>query len=418
MGSLVKFELKKIVSRRTAQVAVAVIAILLALAAGQTISSQYALVPARINVDAGGTEAIAQQKANANALAGPITDEKATELLREFKTFIGPDGEIRDRYRWENPTKTDDMKRYWSFYAENGKLLSLLCGPWMSGFEMPVSVAARIDTSRTVDLYGQVRAKDTSVLAAPQGTFTYSEAEQEFWKSKADSVKTPVEYGYAGGWKEFLNMAQFLIFALIAVVIACAPVFNTEYRDKTDAVLLSTKLGKSQLGRAKVIAALIVASAIYLIITAVMLGIMLIFYGPDGAGLPLQVRNLCLVYDMSIAQAALCVCAIGYVVMLGLLGVVLALSARMRSSMGILAIAAALVLVPMFVSNLQNDLANHLLYLAPFFALDPGNLFDMVSYAFGPLVLEYPVALTLVYLIVFAGGTVFAARSFSRHQVA
>ena len=86
--------------------------------------------------------------------------------------------------------------------------------------------------------------------------------------------------------------------------------------------------------------------------------------------------------------------------------------------MGILAIAAALVLVPMFVSNLQNDLANHLLYLAPFFALDPGNLFDMVSYAFGPLVLEYPVALTLVYLIVFAGGTVFAARSFSRHQVA
>ena len=213
-------------------------------------------------------------------------------------------------------------------------------------------------------------------------------------------------------------MSAFLIFALILMPIACANVFNKEYREKTDAVLLSTKLGRSKLGLAKVLASIIVASAIYLIMVAVLLGVPLIFFGLDGAGLPMQLRDLCNTYDLSVSAAALVLCAVGYVIMLGLLGLTLLLSSKMRSSMGILAIIAAILIVPMMMSNLHNNVANHVLFLFPFLALDANNFFDMISYSIGAVVMEYPVMLAMLYGLLFVVGFVLAIRSFNKHQVA
>ena len=417
MGSLIKFELKKICSQRVTQVAVIVIAAFLAWATTFNISSQYAFDPNAVGVEFEGASAIAQQKENADALAGPISDKAATDAIREWKTFMVGD-EIAERYQWGDANASADAKEYWDFYAPRGSYLSLIVGPWMQGFEMPVSVASRINTSTTLDLYGQARQKVASELAAGNDVFVYTEAEQAFWKEKVSNVQTPVEYGYAGGWLDFFDMSAFLIFALIVCAIACASVFNTEYRERTDAVLLSTKLGKSKLGSAKVIASVIVASVVYLVLLAVLLGVPLAFFGTEGAGLPLQLRELCNAYSLSLGAAVLLICVVGYLVMLGLLGVTLLLSSRMRSSMGILAIIAAIVIVPMMMSNLHNNIANHILFLFPYLALDANNFFDMVSYSLGPLVVEYPVALAIFYAALFVVGTVLSRRWFSKHQVA
>jgi hypothetical protein len=93
-----------------------------------------------------------------------------------------------------------------------------------------------------------------------------------------------------------------------------------------------------------------------------------------------------------------------------LLGVTLLLSSRMRSSMGILAIIAAIVIVPMMMSNLHNNVANHILFLFSYLALDANNFFDMVSYSIGPLVIEYPVALAIFYAALFVVGIVLSRR--------
>lgn len=417
MGSLIKFELKKICSQRVTQVAVLAIAALLAWVTTFNITSQFALDPNTVGSEFEGSSAIAQQKENADALTGPITDEAATDAIREWKTFMAGD-EIAERYQWGGSAMGADAKDYWDFYAPRTNYLTLIVGPWMQGFEMPVSVASRIDTTATLDLYGQARQKISAELASGNQAFTYSEAEQAFWKEKASSIQRPVEYGYAGGWLDFFDMSVFLIFALIVCAIACASVFNTEYRDKTDAVLLSTKLGKSKLGIAKVIASVIVASVVYIVMLVVLLGVPLAFFGTEGAGLPLQLRELCNTYSLSLGAAVLALCVVGYIVMLGLLGVTLLLSSKMRSSMGILAIIAAIVIVPMMMSNLHNNIANHILFLFPYLALDANNFFDMVSYSIGPLVIEYPVALAIFYAALFVVGTVLSRRWFSKHQVA
>lgn len=417
MGSLIRYELKKICSQRVAQIAILAIAALLAWAATYNITSQYALNPNDVGSEYGGTAAITQQKADGDALAGPITDESATDAIREWKTFM--DGEeIADRFQWTGPAVGADAKEYWDFYATRGSYLTLLVGPWMQGFEMPASVASRIDANTTLDLYGQAANKVMAELEGGSPIFTYTDAEQAFWRAKADNVKTPVEYGYAGGWLDFFDLSAFLIFALIATTIACANLFNMEYREKTDAVLLSTKLGKSKLGCAKVLAAIIVASAIYLAMIGVLLVVPLIFFGLDGADLPIQLRDLCNTYSLSAGAGVLVMCVVGYIIMMGLLGITLLLSSKMRSSMGILAIIAAIVIVPMMISNLHNNIANHIVYLFPFFALDANNFFDLVSYSIGPVVIEYPVMLAIVYGALFVGGIAVALRSFSKHQVA
>lgn len=133
---------------------------------------------------------------------------------------------------------------------------------------------------------------------------------------------------------------------------------------------------------------------------------------------PLQLRELSNTYNLSLGAAVMLICVVGYLVMLGLLGITLLLSSKMRSSMGILAIIAAIVIVPMMMSNLHNNIANHILFLFPYLALDANNFFDMVSYSIGPLVAEYPVVLAIFYAALFVVGTVLSRRWFSKHQVA
>lgn len=417
MGSLIGYELKKMLSRRESQVSIAAVMVFVAVIAIFNITSQHALDPKEMDTEFEGTAAIAQNKANAEALAGPVTDEEATETLREFKEFVGPDGEVKEEYRTDRKPYGEKADEYWEFRAKNSALVALLTSPWMQGYQMPESVAATIDTTGTVDLYGQVRSKMASELDA-NGALSYNDEEREFWSEKAQGVHTPIEYGYAGGWEELLDLAQFLIFAMLAVVITCASVFNGEYRAKTDAILLSTKFGKSRLGRAKAAASVIAASAIYWVFTLVFLAIPLVFYGADGAGLPIQIYNITCTYGISLSAAALICCLVGYLATLALLGIVLALSAKIDSPMGILAVGVALILVPVFVPTMTNSIANHIIYLFPYDALNPFSLFDMVSYAIGPVVVELPVFLAAFYLLLFAAGITLAIRTFKRHQVA
>lgn len=417
MGSLIRYELKKMLSRRVSQVSIAAVLALVAVIAFFNITSQYALDPKEMGTEFEGTAAIAQIKANTEALAGPITDEEATEALREFKEFVGPDGEVKEEYRTDRKPYGEKANEYWEFSAKNGALMALLTSPWMQGYQMPVSAAAAIDTTGTVDLYGRVRSKIASGLDA-NGALSYNDDERAFWSERAQGMQTPIEYGYAGGWEDFLNLAQFLIFAMLAVVIACASVFNGEYRAKTDAILLSTKFGKSRLGRAKAAASMIAASAIYWVFTLVFLAITLVFYGADGAGLPIQIYNITCAYGISLSAAALICCLVGYLATLALLGIVLALSAKIDSPMGILAVGVALILIPIFVPTMTSSIANRVIYLFPYDALNPLNLFGMVSYAIGPVVVELPVFLAAFYLLLFATGIALAIRTFKRHQVA
>ena len=59
-----------------------------------------------------------------------------------------------------------------------------------------------------------------------------------------DGVPEPLTYGWAGGWDNILDCAAFLVFIVFAMCVTVTPLFASEYRDGTDAVLLSARYGR------------------------------------------------------------------------------------------------------------------------------------------------------------------------------
>ncbi len=225
MRSLVAFELKKILSRRVTQVTVASLFVVLALVMALNVLQQSGTDDAGNDVQ--GLAAIAQKKANAEADAGLVTEERATEAIRAYQTFFDSDGQIDEAFLAGGLSDPDSFYRYENRHVA---FLGLLMRPWMVGYESVSDVAPRIDASTTVPLYDKVAASVQATLDNASDTWGYTPAERDFWMQKYESTAKPVAYGYAGGWSDILSCIDFLIFAIVAACVAAAPVFEASTR--------------------------------------------------------------------------------------------------------------------------------------------------------------------------------------------
>ena len=412
MRSLIGFELKKMLVRKITLVSTLVLLAYLVLVFSLNVIQQSAVDDEGNDVT--GLAAIAQTKHVKQLYAGPVTDEAATEAIRGYQRYIE-----NERLKDEIGQSGEAMSEYLEYVNAHGPYLYLVLSPWMVGFESLNAVAPRVDTASTVDVYGANAAKLQALLdGGMSGTWTYSEAERAFWTEKASTVSAPIEYGYAEGWEQILACTGFLFFSIIAVGIGVTPVFAAEYRDKTDAVILATRSGKSTLVAAKIIAAFAFATGVFALSAIVALAIPLICYGTDGADLPVQLTSFTIPYDVTMAQAVGICFGVTYCIVLGITALTLLLSAKLKSVLSIFTIIAALVIVPSFIPTTPSGFVNHILYLMPMNSIDaPTLLAQLVSYPAGPIVLDLQSAAVALYLLVALVCIPLAARTFRRHQV-
>ncbi|MBQ9069371.1 MAG: ABC transporter, partial [Eggerthellaceae bacterium] len=248
------------------------------------------------------------------------------------------------------------------------------------------------------------------------GYFPYSDAEKAYWRSLEDGISWPMEYGYERGWHDVLQWKGFSGLAVIAVCIALSGVFAGEYRDRTVALALPTRRGKRTLPVAKVAASLIFTTAYWALLTAFVIGTRVVLYGADGWDLPLQVSaGLDNPYPLAVGQAVILSYALGYLVSLGMAALALALSSKVRSTMPVAAVTMAFVflgVLGMFATPMAK-----LALLTPFSGIS--YAYDhMVSYAAGTLVADLPIILAVLYAAMVVILVPFAMRAFKRHQVA
>lgn len=106
--------------------------------------------------------------------------------------------------------------------------------------------------------------------ATEQGRFYFSAYRNTGLISLQDYMplaNEPLQYGYNDSWELFF-MSFFgptftiAILALIVIIIAVSTVFSSEYSMKTDALILTTKLGKNKQITAKLLASLIFATLV------------------------------------------------------------------------------------------------------------------------------------------------------------
>lgn len=420
MLDLVRFELKKLLVRRTSLIACA--GILVMLCGIMTLNIVQTKTTSSADEVLSGTAAIAYQKEKTAAHEGVLTVERVQDEVAAYQELafskvdpVDVSG-LSDQAAYTLMNQAYDEDEFRAIYDA---YYSYLFSPWKEGALEPYQVAAQLDDGAADGFYEAIADKLQRTLDDGMGgTWVYSDAERAYWTEKQDAVGEPLAYGYAGGWSDVLACLGFFAFAMVAVCVALTPVFAGEYQDRTDAVLLSSRYGRSKLVAAKIIAALVFATAYFALATLIIMGAALAFFGAEGGDLPVQVLSLGIPYDLTMAEATWTAVGIAYLMTLGFAALTLLLSSKLRSQLAIFVACAALIFLTGMVPSGGNAVLLHALYLFPLNALVDQVLFNaLVSYEIGPFVVDLVGLLVCVYALVLVVCVPLAARAFRRHQV-
>ena len=421
MPRLMLFELKKMLTRRVALVAnVGVVAFLVGI---MTLNVVQARTTDASGAILSGTDAIAQSRLEAGAHAGAITSERAAADIAAYQERLFSRIDRDEVTQMTGSAVYDLMFQSFSdeeVYELYNPYWSWLLRPWRVSGEEPAQTAARVTPEMAADWYGASADLIRQALDDGQGgMWEYSETERAYWTEMRASVPEPVSYGYSGGWDNVVNCASFLVFSILAVCVTLAPTFSYEYSSGTDAVVLATRRGRSQLVAAKVVAGLVYATVLFALCAGIIVGVSLVFYGADGFGLSIQSMALSSPYPLTAGQAALVLVGLMYVACLGFACLTLALSSRTRSTLAVFLTDVVLVLLTGLVPTAGVAILERVLALFPLnFANFSVPFSALESYPLGPVVLDLIGMVVVTYALVSLVSTPLAALSFRRHQVA
>lgn len=356
-------------------------------------------------------EAVSYKKKCYNALAGTLTEERIAQDIEEYQMIASdPDHLITER--GGEVSFTDEI--YFGYLAPRQSYLNMIGNTYSYNGMGAVNIPgiAHDDTS------GFYATRNETVKQRIADNTYLNETERQYWLNKSLAVTSPYEYGYVLGWSNFGDTAGMLIICILGICIAIAPVFASEYQNGTDAIILSTKYGKSKCVIAKIIASILFGTIIFAVNAAASLLIPLMTFGMEGGSLPLQIMDSTCPYDLTFAEAAFLTIAIAFIVMLGLTSLTLLLSAKMKSPYPVLIIDVMIIFVPVFTGTGRTSLSSHILQLLPYQVLSGLSQFKQYfSWSFGNIVLNLFTMIVLVYLIISILSLFFAGLSFKKHQV-
>ena len=343
-----------------------------------------------------------------------LNQETVTAIMQEYLDYT------------ENPdTSSDDPelqylseKMYRTWYLPNRGLLNLISGTYMQEGQGNVSDRQLFEKNFGKDFYEarKERVQERLTYYVNQGSVTLSEA--DWWDEQNDKVGE-YTYGNYKVWDILISNLPWILFIMMIVCVGIAPVFAGEYQSKCDSLLLCMKHGKHRLILAKLTASTVYASVLYWGIVSLYSAVLLIFVGTDGWDLPVQLlySGMPSSYALTTSQAYLLALLTGYVMTLGLGGLVLLLSALFKNPYVVIVTAFLYLCVPLFLStNSGGYLWVHLLALLPE-KISEFHFASYIAYSMGNIKMTLPMAAMIVNglcAVVFCG---LAYLFFRRHQV-
>ena len=232
------------------------------------------------------------------------------------------------------------------------------------------------------------------------------------------------EFGFGTG-SDIASTLPVSLFAIAVVCsIICAPVFASDYSTGADDIQRCTRYGCKRLGRAKLLAAMTLSAALYIICTAVFVALTLAVYGDDKTSAQLALDALVLI-DIDMNGVLVLTLIAGFLSVLAMTAFTLWLSARMRSSVAVLAVALAVAMTPTFLVILlrESALGDWLRLILPSggLGLGTGMFVDIQIGEFltiGSLAIWTPFAMLAAPVIETPVFALLARRAYTRHECA
>lgn len=208
-----------------------------------------------------------------------------------------------------------------------------------------------------------------------------SDDEINIWLEEFDGMEKPMNYYHADGYYNISDLLFFIGWVLfLNISVALSGVFADEKTCKTDAIILSTKKGRTQVCFAKTAAGITVSLLQAAVIIGTLSGILLAIFGTEGkAGviqniIPSSPRNI------TVGQM------FGFLILLAVITTVLFALANMflsqvtHSSVATMAIQVAILLAGLFNLPKSLGIITKLWQLRPTMAVYYGTFCNMFRY--------------------------------------
>lgn len=407
--SLTLWELKKLIARRSAKIAIC-FALAVSLAS-VLLTGIYSLgsISDTGGANFDGVENIVREYAWADEWKGELTGEKQAAAKRQLDMAYLPENKVVAQDG--NVYASDAV--YYKYIAPLGDIPSI----WRNTFAIlpeyqSANVAKQISVAEVEAYYAQ-REKilnDFLITQLPD------EADREIFIKQNEKVITPFYYDWFKGQWLFLDIfSDCALFTAMALCIAIAPVFAGEYQQKTDSVLLCAKYERKKLAHAKINAALMLTAGTYILCSGIYIAGQLAFVGTRALNCPVQLIKPLATVSMTIWQAE------AYAVLLGLLGclaivaLTVALSARLTAAFSVIIISLLVLILPFGFSGSLPDMLQSIVALMPFASNFSELMRTNLYHIFGMRIWS-PYVLVVVPIIITAALLPIAVRFYTRHE--
>lgn len=406
MLRLIGFELKKIWKKKVNRTAMFLGLFLL-------LFVNYASVKGedfRLNQEAPevkGLEAVKMQAEYDKAQTEVLSEEYLTGIVRDYQNQLKKLEPGEEGYAW------------W-LISPKTKIFSIVCSNYSEWNEQWAwEDLASIDTRNGIGFYERRLEKIKNGLNMDYSYGNYTEKEKQFWMEKAQSVKTPFLFGNTETWNLIWNNIGVLFYLLFVISICIAPVFAGEYQNRTDALILTAKFGKTKLIGAKIIAVFLFSVGYTLLCAIISVGSLTAVLGVEGYNLPVQLFSKNSPYDWTVLKAVTVHLGI-MLLMAAFIGAFsMLLSARSKNPLVVLAADFLLLFGTIFIPFSKNSrLINWILFLRPVLCVDFEEVLSTYnSCQIGNVVISYIPMFCIAYGAATVLCMIFTGRGFSRHQV-
>lgn len=396
MSRLFGYELKKLLSRKIVWVSLVVSLLLCGVTVctplfgsyyvnGEAVSSNY--------------KEFQTDKAYQLALDGRVIDEA---LIREMQEAYAKVSLEMEQY-----SQTEEYQRYARPYSA------------IFYYVRSVSGLSRAEVIQWAGSTEDLRSKRLENQEKRWEIYLLTDAERDYWRAQEEKLEYPVIYRYTGAYSVLISAVYTVgLVAIFVVSICLAGAFPQEHVKKTDQLILSSKYGRGKFFGAKFGAGMLFALGMPLIMVLFTLGLALVVYGTEGFHGAFQLEYAGSCAAISIGEAVL----IAYTMVLfaGVFmgALVMMLSEVLRSSVGTLAIATGIMVLPMFFSMPEEyRVLSQIWSYLPSDFVAVWSLFSPQTVVIGKVVFQAWQAVPVLYTVLGVVFTLVTRRALVKYQV-
>lgn len=394
MGTLLRYEMKKLFGRRLVWITFAVTLAGCVCPVVVPLLGSYIVEGEKVDTH---WHMLQVDRVNAEKLAGRLIDQKLLEETMQGYAML-PEG---------THSMTEEYQTYARPYYQIFNFIRANTG-------MNSSEALRWNADET-ELY----SRRLEMMEQKYDSALLSEQEKEFWRQKENRLECPVRFERTEGWYSIFSTVSTLCFLLpLCLAVCLSGVFPEEHQRRTDQLILSSRKGRGRVYLAKLSAGVIFSVICSLAVSSVVFLFSFVIHGSDGFHASFRLLFAAYSFPLTAGQAILIMYGILVVAAVLFAVVIMVLSEVLHSNMAALAIISAyLILAMMVMVPEQYRFLSQLWNWLPGSFVTPWNIFDLrLLSAFGTYFTAWQ-SVPVLYLLAAAALAAAGLPVYRRYQV-